>query len=396
MDKETLNRFQSYLTENHYGSRTIEEYCEAIVELDINEQIIESKILYEHINSKLIAQAKHSSDYIKKCQKAASSRYFEMITGIHVRGMKLKPEASNSVDSILSSFADYSIHIKHMLENTAKAECSHVRNLLISYDVDTIEKAASITAKDIVDYISRNSFTLRGSSVGRYITSIRNFFRFLEYENLKINIAILNLPITGPDWKQRKLPTILTTDEEDRLRNHVFKENEREIRNKAILFLMLDLGLRCAEIQTLSLSDIHWHQGTILIHGSKNNADRELPLSKTSGQALEDYILNWRGKHNDSHVFLSVRSSDNHAPATIGSIRSIIRELYESESITGWWKGPHAIRRTVASKIYSNGNGLKTTADILGHKALESTTHYVRLDIENMRSIAKEWPWEVL
>ena len=82
MDKETLNRFQSYLTENHYGSRTIEEYCEAIVKLDINEQIIVPEFLYEHINSKLINLANRSSDYMKKCQKAASSRYFETIAFI--------------------------------------------------------------------------------------------------------------------------------------------------------------------------------------------------------------------------------------------------------------------------------------------------------------------------
>lgn len=132
MDKETLNRFQSYLTENHYGSRTIEEYCEAIVELDINEQIIESEILYEHINFKLIAQAKHSSDCKLKYQKAACGRYFEMLTGIHVRGMKLKPEATTNVDFILVRFADYSIHIKHMLVNTAKAK---IKSHLVSHTI---------------------------------------------------------------------------------------------------------------------------------------------------------------------------------------------------------------------------------------------------------------------
>ena len=55
------------------------------------------------------------------------------------------------------------------------------------------------------------------------------------------------------------------------------------------------------------------------------------------------------------------------------NVRYVIRNAFEKEHITGYWKGTHALRRTAASKIFNNGTGLKLTADILGHESLDST-----------------------
>lgn len=54
--------------------------------------------------------------------------------------------------------------------------------------------------------------------------------------------------------------------------------------------------------------------------------------------------------------------------------------------------GPHAIHRTAASHIYNAGNGLKATADILGHESVSSTAHYVKIDFDALAEIPQEWP----
>lgn len=84
--------------------------------------------------------------------------------------------------------------------------------------------------------------TLKPSTKGRYITSIRNFFRYLEYENITIDKAIIGLPLTIANWNN-KIPTVLSR-RESRLRNFYESNDTHDVRNKLIILLQLDLGLR--------------------------------------------------------------------------------------------------------------------------------------------------------
>lgn len=74
------------------------------------------------------------------------------------------------------------------------------------------------------------------------------------------------------------------------------------------------------------------------------------------------------------------------------NVRSVVRSAFEKESIQGWWKGTHALRRTAASKIYNTGNGLKMTADLLGHESLDSTKQYIKVDFGLLSEVASPWP----
>ena len=69
------------------------------------------------------------------------------------------------------------------------------------------------------------------------------------------------------------------------------------------------------------------------------------------------------------------------------NVRYVIRNAFEKEHITGYWKGTHALRRTAASKIFNNGTGLKLTADILGHESLDSTKAYIKMDFEHLKAV---------
>ncbi|WP_295095738.1 tyrosine-type recombinase/integrase, partial [Ruminococcus sp.] len=188
------------------------------------------------------------------------------------------------------------------------------------------------------------------------------------------------------------IPVILETDEEKRLREHLFPDTELGCRNRVILLLLLDLGLRCSEIPNILFNDINWLTGTIVIRNSKNRGYRELPMSEELGVALESYILKYRARYSSDALILNTKPCLNHSAVTVGSVRSVIRHLYKSCSVSGWWKGTHAIRRTAASNIYNTGAGIKLTADILGHDSIDSSTHYVKVDFESLRSLCCEWP----
>jgi len=388
--------FSAYLEEKHYADGTISRYCSLLDRLSVDGSLSDPQELFEHINKLLgvFRLTASRSTYIST--KAAAGRYFEMITGKLFLTFAAESSAGSVIENILDEFQEYSAVFKKISIPTVKAERSHIRTFLSRLEVESCSSLSAITAYDVRDYATETLAVLKASSARRYITSLRNFFRFLEYKGISVSPSVPNLPLSSADRGNGKVPVILSPDKEKRLRTHEFSDDERGSRNKAILLFMLDLGLRCAEIPNVRLSDIRWSDGTIIIRGSKNNAFRELPLSEDAGQAAEDYILRHRPHTQEDRLFLNVRPCSGHSPVTVGTVRSLIRYLYKTEEITGWWKGAHAIRRTTASRIYNAGNSLKSTADILGHESIHSTTHYVKVDLKALSEIPREWPEEVV
>lgn len=176
-----------------------------------------------------------------------------------------------------------------------------------------------------------------------------------------------------------------------RLRSHYSIDNEQGIRNNIIIRLMLDLGLRCAEVSELSIADIHWNSGTICLCKTKTTQERRLPIPSELGEMLEDYVLNYRPRVTDNHLLLRKTLNNQYISMTRECVRGVIRRAYEKENIQGWWKGTHALRRTAASKIYNAGNGLKLTAYLLGHESFDSTKAYIKVDFQQLKEVASPW-----
>ncbi len=153
----------------------------------------------------------------------------------------------SELDPILNEFYKYSIGFKSLTEASAKAERKHVETFLSS--LGSLPDAwEGITASDIRDYVNKFLCGLCPSTIGRYMTSIRNFFRFLEYKDITINGSVLELPLAPAEWKKGAVPITLTAEEEMRLCSHYHKDTPLGNRNCLIVHLMLILGLRCSEV----------------------------------------------------------------------------------------------------------------------------------------------------
>ena len=103
------------------------------------------------------------------------------------------------------------------------------------------------------------------------------------------------MPLTIANWNN-KIPTVLSEDEESRLRNFYESNDTHDVRNKLIILLQLDLGLRSSEIPKLQLNNIHWSTGSILVSDTKTNHNREIPMTTEIGSLLENYVMYFRGK----------------------------------------------------------------------------------------------------
>jgi site-specific recombinase XerD len=391
MNQRSIETFSTFLRTRGYAEQTIHIYSKVLEIVSDTWNTNDPKLLYEHINSTIKTLESTMNPSTKHNIRAAARQFFLLKTGIIYKDYISEANKLSDYADILNEFYIYSTEFKSITSDSSKSECRHIKAFLCYLGDATYESLSKLKAHDIRDYVCSALQGLKVSSIGRYVTSLRNFFRFLEYKGYSINESLMELPLAPADWAKGKAPVVLTTDEEKRLRDHHPSNQKNDNRNRIIILLMLDIGMRCSEVANLKLTDISWSKGTIKLHDTKNAHNRELPLPSSLGHMLETYIIFERPKVKTDMLFIR-KYLQSYLPMNLGCVRRVVREAYHKENISGWWKGSHALRRTAASHIYNSGIGLKLTADLLGHKSLDSTTAYVKVDFNSLRSVALSWP----
>ena len=93
---------------------------------------------------------------------------------------------------LLEEFFKYSTEFKRITSMSATAECHHSSVFLDALKIIPNDWSM-LTVEDINQYVCTAFQNIKASSIGRYITSLRNFFRFLEYKRYVINRSVLEL-----------------------------------------------------------------------------------------------------------------------------------------------------------------------------------------------------------
>lgn len=389
-----INQFAAYLQSQNYADQTIRCYVGIISDLDDPPTAdCDADALYAYIDHAL-----NQNKYVfsKSCFasfRASLNALFLMQTGIPIAEYRSRLFQPDEYDIFLQKYGGYCRDFLRLTEPVTLASIREVKAFLkaITPDIQQTEWS-SITADEVIRYLRAERSGLSVSSLGVTVTAIRRFFRFLQYKDQPIHDSVLTLPLSVPAWsKGGPLPIVLSAEEQEKLNEHSFSKTPTGLRDHLILLCFTELGLRCSEVAALRMSDISWHRGTILIRPTKTRQQRELPISAKLGAALEDYVLHARPKSLGKYLFFK-NEKQIFLPASVETIRGVIRRTFDKNGIAGWHVGTHALRRTFGSRLYSTGNDLKTVADLLGHTSVSATKAYVRIDVAALRLAESSWP----
>ena len=217
------------------------------------------------------------------------------------------------------------------------------------------------------------------ASRARKLSAIKSFHKFLIKEKyVKTNItSSIDLP------KQvKKLPTILSIEEVDRLLDTLSIDTPIECRNKAMIELTYASGLRVSELVNLKLSDLHLDAGFVQIHG-KGNKERIVPVGEIAIDSLNYYIDNARmqlvKKHTD---FLFINARDG-GQITRQAFFLMIKEKVKQAGIKKEIS-PHKLRHSFASHLLKNGVDLRLIQELLGHEDISTTERYTHIQNDDM------------
>jgi len=151
-------------------------------------------------------------------------------------------------------------------------------------------------------------------------------------------------------------------------------------RDKAILLLLLDTGIRASELCDLRIEDLNERTSTIKVFG-KGSKERVLYISSRTHKALWRYLLQRRGAEPYEHLFVG-RFGD---PLTASGLYQLIRKLGKKAEIPNAY--PHRFRHTFAINFLRNGGDVYTLQSYLGHASLDMVKEYLRISQVDLKRV---------
>jgi len=267
-------------------------------------------------------------------------------------------------------------------------EKNYSPHTILNYKLDLADFAKFISESSIekVDYLLLRKYlavlkekSLGARSVGRRLSALRSFFKFLTREGLIRTNPILMLSSPKLD---KHLPQFLTEEETAKLIESAFARNEEDLmglRDRAILETFYSTGIRISELVGLSLDDVDFIGGTAKVYG-KGKKERIVPIGDAALKTIRKY-LEKRKKQVDA-VFL------NKFGKRIGTRG--VRDIVGKYILTAGLKhgvSPHTLRHSFATHLLNRGADLRTVQELLGHANLSTTQIYTHLTTDKLKSI---------
>lgn len=254
------------------------------------------------------------------------------------------------------------------------------------------ERFAALSPTRVRDYLQRKAPLFARITRKNLVVTLRSFLRFaFSFGHLQRDVAstiervpcftLDSLP-RGPKWED--LPKLLAT---------VDRGTKSGRRDFAILLILLTYGVRAIQLTSLRLEDVRWRDSQIIFQPAKRGRQILAPLTAAVGEALVQYIRDGRPGSPTRQVFVSFTAPFQ--PLTAGSLYNVVSQAFLRSGIASPHRGSHAIRHAWATRAFAQGQSLKTVADLLGHRSLESTRIYTKVDYTQLRSVGLCWPGEV-
>jgi site-specific recombinase XerD len=219
--------------------------------------------------------------------------------------------------------------------------------------------------------------------------SLRSFLRWLRLQG-QTSIQLVAAVPRFPQWRLAGLPTVMTDDQLRAFLKTFNRSTPTGRRDYAMAVCMTDLGLRVGEVAALTLADLDQAAGTLRLTDGKSRRNRVLPMPRRVQQAITASRRD-RLETDAAHLFVRFRAPLG-AGVSRALIRGVMRRAYAQVAGCEKWTGTHVLRHTAATRLHRAGADMKRVADILGHKSIDTTAIYAKVDLGRLAAVALPWP----
>lgn len=299
--------------------------------------------------------------------------------GAAKEGGRLPP----AVEALVGGFADYLRGERALAERTIGGYVRRVRAFFGWHLSHHGSDVAAVTAGAVNDYLTDRLGVWAVHSVYSARTALRAWLRWLFVAGrvdhdlaggvMGVRIRLRDAPPKG--LSTADIAALLAV--------------KMTARDRALLLVLLRLGLRSSEAVGLRVDDFDWRAGTVTVHGKGGLAQR-MPVPEDVGEAITAYLLASRrnsGPHRE--VFLAAHPP--FGPMTRCSVSTVVTRLARRAGLPGR-VGAHRLRHSAATGVLAGGGTLTEVGQLLRHRDVTTTGIYARVDYRSLALIARPWP----
>ena len=215
------------------------------------------------------------------------------------------------------------------------------------------------------------------ATVGRKLSCLRSFFKYLLREGLVEKNSALMVPIPKLPIKRVRS---LTVDDAFALMVSPDGKTKNGKRDRAILELFYGCGLRIAELHMLDREDYDPDAKNLRVVG-KGRKERIVPVGAKALEALHGYMAE-SNRAQKSPMFLSSRMKR----LAVRSIYNVVIRYALKAGIAGG-VSPHTLRHSFATHMMDGGADLRTIQELLGHASLGTTQKYTHVSLDRLMKV---------
>jgi integrase/recombinase XerD len=298
----------------------------------------------------------------------------------------------------LERYVDHLVIEKGLAANTIAAYRADLERYLAYARRTHRDADERATVRSYLEDLRRRG--LKPATVGRHLASLRGYYRFrLAAGEIE---ADPTQAIEGPR-RGRKLPSVLTLEEVERVIAAVDTMRRLGRRDRAMLEFLYSTGVRIGELVAIQLAECDLEERVVRIVpawrpvrrrsgrsetvrvGPKGEKTRIVPLGRRAATAARDWIENERvflaGSASDGALFLNARGR----PLTRMGAWKIVRRWADAARI-GKRVTPHTFRHTFATHLLDRGADLRAVQEMLGHADIATTQIYTHVDPPYLRA----------
>lgn len=303
-----------------------------------------------------------------------------------------------------NSVKEYNYDISHFLKymkyrlRVEKVDVSEIKSIKIDdMSLDFVEK---ITLEDIHAFLAylKANFDSKPATLARKASSIRIFFNYLCNKSKKIKSNPAQ-DLESPKLGQR-LPKYLSLEQSKELLEAASNptigshgNHDNSERNFAMITLLLNCGVRLAELIGINISDIDFDENKLNVIG-KGNKERTIYLNNACIRAINSYLAvrpkdGVKFEDRDA-LFLS----EQKRRISRRTVQYVVKEELKAAGIEKADKySVHKLRHTAATLMYKYGNvDIRALQELLGHESISTTEIYTHVDNEQIRNAVENNP----
>lgn len=289
----------------------------------------------------------------------------------------------------IKSFVDYLRYERNLSEHTIagyEADLKEFERFYLGLDseLDWNSIDADVVRQWEVSIMERGN---KASSVGRRLSALRTFYRFLMKRKMvtKDPAHLVRAP-----KKDKALPGYVREEEMNHLFDgDFFDASFKGVRDKTILLTFYSTGIRLSELTGLRLPDFDMNQMQLKVTG-KRNKQRLVPFGVELRDSMREYLsvrgqfCSERGFSTDV-LFVDERVGGEMSPS---GVREMVKR-YLSLVTTQQKRSPHVLRHSFATSMLNHHADLQSVKELLGHESLSTTEVYTHTSFEELKEVYK-------